>query len=394
MIHRHDRAIRFASTTRHHRGVFIDVASSLSSKRPVSRPIQALISRQAIARNLAVVRRHAPRSRVWAVLKADAYGHGLARVAAADSPALRDADGIAVLETETAEQVRDLGWRGPILLLEGCFDAGDLARAERLAITVGVHSDEQIAMIAASRADRPIDVYLKMNTGMNRLGFSPARFREAHARLGEIGRVGTVTVMTHFANSDEPDGIVEQLARFDKGARGVPGERSLANSAAILAHPESHADWVRPGIMLYGASPFASGTGADVGLAPAMTLRSELIAVQELASGDSVGYGHRFTADRAMRIGVVACGYADGYPRVAPNGTPIAVDGVLTRTVGRVSMDMLTVDLGPVPHAHVGSAVELWGSQVSVDDVARCAKTVGYELLCAVAPRVNVVTAD
>lgn len=364
----------------------------------MSRPIRALISRQAIARNIAVVRSHAPRSRVWAVLKADAYGHGLGRVVAADSPALRDADGIAVLETETAQAVRDLGWRGPILLLEGCFDAGDLERAHRLSITVGVHSDEQIAMIAAStsagRDDRPIDVYLKMNTGMNRLGFSPHRYRDAHARLRGTGRVGAITVMTHFANSDEADGVALQVARFEEGSRGLPGERSLANSSAILAHPASHADWVRPGIMLYGASPFATGDGASLGLSPAMRLTSELIAVQDLAVGDSVGYGHRFTADRAMRIGVVACGYADGYPRIAQNGTPIAVDGVVTRTVGRVSMDMLTVDLGPVPDAHVGSSVELWGGQVSVDEVARSARTVGYELLCAVAPRVVIETVD
>ena len=360
----------------------------------MSRPIQASISRRAIARNLAIVREKAPRARAWAVLKADAYGHGLARVMAADSPALQEADGVAVLETETAANVRACGWGGPILLLEGCFDTRDLDQADRLGLTVAVHSDEQIAMIGASRAERPIDVYLKMNTGMNRLGFAPSRYRDAHARLKATGRVGAITVMTHFANSDEPDGIHEQLARFDEGAAGLPGDRSLANSAAILAHPESHADWVRPGIMLYGASPFSSGTGSDLGLSPAMELTSELIAVQDLAVGDSIGYGHRFTADRAMRIGVVACGYADGYPRVAPNGTPIAIDGVVTRTVGRVSMDMLTVDLGPVPAAHVGSRVELWGSTVSVDEVARSAKTVGYELLCAVAPRVHVVTAD
>ena len=360
----------------------------------MSRPIRALISRLAIASNIAVVRAHASRSRVWAVLKADAYGHGLARVAGPDSPALRDADGIAVLETETADFVRELGWRGPLLLLEGCFDMGDLERAFRLGVTVAVHCDEQIAMIDASRADRPLDVYLKMNTGMNRLGYAPSQYGDAYARLRATGRVGAITLMTHFANSDEPDGVAAQLARFEDGTRGLGGERSLANSAAILAHPASHADWVRPGVMLYGASPFASGSGSGLGLVPAMRFTSQLIAVQDLASGDSVGYGHRFTADRAMRIGVVACGYADGYPRVAPNGTPIAVDGALTRTVGRVSMDMLTVDLGPVPGAHIGSGVELWGAQVPVDDVARSARTVGYELLCAIAPRVAIETID
>ena len=360
----------------------------------MSRPIQALISRRAIADNLDVVRRAAPGARVWAVLKADAYGHGLARIAGKDSPSLARADGIAILETETAERLRDLGWRGPILLLEGCFDAADLDAAVRLGVTVAVHDDEQIEMIEAARGATPLPVYLKMNTGMNRLGFAPARFRAAHERLAASGKVGTITSTTHFANADRADGIVDQMAAFERGAAGIAGPRSLANSAAILVHPEAHRDWVRPGIMLYGASPFAHRSAADCGLRPAMTLRSRLIAIQDLQAGDAIGYGHRHVAERAMRIGVVACGYADGYPRVAPSGTPAAVDGIATRLVGRVSMDMLTVDLTPVPGAGIGSVVELWGALVPVDDVAQAAGTVGYELLCALAPRVPTVTVD
>ncbi len=360
----------------------------------MSRPIQALLSRQAIADNIDVVRRHAPTSRVWAVLKADAYGHGLERTVAGDSPALARADGIAILETETAASLRELGWRKPILLLEGCFEPADLAAAARLDVTIGVHDDEQIAMIEAARVDRPLSIYLKMNSGMNRLGFVPDRYRDAHARLRAIRSVGTITLTTHFANADRPEGCMEQLAAFERGAAGLDGPRSLANSAAILAHPETHHDWVRPGIMIYGASPFATRGAAEFGLRPAMTLASELIAVQHLEAGDAVGYGHRYVAERAMRIGVVACGYADGYPRVAPSGTPVAVDGIRTRVVGRVSMDMLTVDLTPVPEARVGSPVELWGRVVPVDEVAQAAGTVGYELLCALAPRVPKRTID
>lgn len=360
----------------------------------MSRPIRARVSRLAIAHNIDVVRRTAPGTRVWAVLKADAYGHGLVRAFADDSPAFAHADGIAILDTDTAARLRELGWTRPLLLLEGCFDAADLDEAARLDVTVTVHHDEQLAMLDAARFDRPVPVYLKMNTGMNRLGFAPSRFRAAHERLRACPRVGAITLTTHFANADRPDGIVDALVAFERGAAGLSGERSLANSAAILAHPETHHDWVRPGIMIYGASPFATRSAAEFGLRPAMTLESTLIAVQQLQSGQSVGYGHRFTAERDMRIGIVACGYADGYPRVAPNGTPIVVDGVRTRIVGRVSMDMLTVDLTPVPMAEVGSPVELWGAQVAVDEVAQAAGTVGYELLCAVAPRVPVQTVD
>jgi alanine racemase len=377
------------------------VSSRSSRHRPpppristVSRPVRALVSRRAIAANIAVVRRFAPASRVWAVLKADAYGHGLARVASRDSPALADADGIAILETETAAQLRELGWQKPILLLEGCFDAADLARAVAHDVTVSVHHDEQVAMIAAARPARPIDVYLKMNSGMNRLGYTPDRYRDAYARLRGIAQVGEITLATHFANADRADGVADQLAAFERGAAGLDAPRSLANSAAVIVHPATHGAWVRPGVMIYGASPFAARPAAEFGLKPAMRLESALIATQDLQPGDPAGYGHRWVAEFAMRLGVVACGYADGYPRVAPPGTPVAVGGVRTRIVGRVSMDMLTVDLTPVPGATVGTPVELWGEQIPVDEVAQAAGTVGYELMCAVAPRVPFTVVD
>lgn len=328
------------------------------------------------------------------MLKADAYGHGLVRIAGDGSPALAAADGVAVLEVESAQVMRDLGWTGPILLLEGCFDTADLEAAIALGVTITVHHDEQIAMIEATRSDVALSVYLKMDSGMHRLGFASSCFRVAHERLRASGKVGAITLTTHFANADRDDGIVDQLADFERGAAGLAGPRSLANSAAVLLHPETHRDWVRPGIMLYGASPFAMRSAAEFGLEPGMRLHSGLIAIQHLQAGQSIGYGHRFTAEHDMRVGVVACGYADGYPRVAPAGTPVAVDDLVTRLVGRVSMDMLTVDLTPVPSARVGSPVELWGTRVPVDDVAQAAGTVGYELLCALAPRVPVVTVD
>jgi alanine racemase len=243
-----------------------------------------------------------------------------------------------------------------------------------------------------------LDLHLKMNTGMNRLGFLPAEFAAAHARLRAIPCVGEITLMTHFANADAASHpllpLREQVRRFEQGAAGLPGPRSLSNSAGVLHERELDGllrnDWVRPGIMLYGGTP--GGLPAEeFGLRPTMTLASEIIGVQELVAGDCVGYGSRFQADAPMRVGVVACGYADGYPRHAPLGTPILVDGVRTRLVGRVSMDMLTVDLSGIPRAAVGSKVVLWGRGMPIDEVAEAAGTIGYELMCALAPRVAVV---
>ena len=358
------------------------------------RPIVARVSRRAIAHNLAIVRSLAPRSAIWGVVKADAYGHGLMRTTSGASNAFANADGLALLDAGEAVALREAGWTRPILLLEGPFVFGDCELAARFGLTIVVHDDAQITMLERGRFDRTIDVYLKMNSGMNRLGFTPGRYAKAYRRLAHLHRVATITLMTHFANSDRDEGVAAEMECFERGARALTAPRSLANSAAILAHPATHADWVRPGIMLYGASPFATRSAAEFGLVAAMTLQSEIIATQTLAAGDVVGYGHRYTADRAMRIGVVACGYADGYPRVAPNGTPVLVGGVRTRLVGRVSMDMLTVELTPTPFADVGTPVELWGVALPVDEIAQAAGTVGYELLCALAPRVPVTLQD
>lgn len=358
------------------------------------RPIEALIHLDALAHNLRRVRRAAPDAKVWAVVKADAYGHGIERV----YRALQGADGFALLDLAEAERVRALGWRGPILLLEGCFEARDLELCSRLNLWHVVHRDEQIDWLAAHKTTWPHRVFLKLNSGMNRLGFKPAAFRAAWMRLSGLTQVDEITLMTHFSDADGERGIEHQLQAFAHATEGLPGERSLANSAATLRHaatrPEVRGDWVRPGIAVYGASPdHPAHDIAHWDLRPTMTLRARLIGVQQLQAGDTVGYGSTFRADAPMRVGVVACGYADGYPRHAGTGTPVLVEGVRTRLVGRVSMDMLTVDLGPVPHAQVGSEVTLWGrgprdTTLPIDEVAQAAGTIGYELMCALARRV------
>lgn len=340
--------------------------------------------------NLAVAKALAPDSKVWAVVKANAYGHGLAR----GMSAFAAADGLALIEVDAAVRLREMGWKKPVLLLEGFFTATDLPICAEHGINVAVHSNEQIDMIEKARLASPIDVHLKMNSGMNRLGFRPDVYHAAHARLSAISTVRNITLMTHFANADDALNaelpLSEQLGRFCRAAEGLSCERSVSNSAAVLYHPEVRSDWVRPGIMLYGATP-GGKTAAECGLKPAMSLESEIIGIQRLARGEAVGYGSRFIADKPMTVGVVACGYADGYPRHAPNGTPIMVEGLKTRLVGRVSMDMITVDLTEIPDARLGSKVELWGNALPIDEVANAAGTLGYELMCALAPRVRVI---
>jgi len=357
----------------------------------VPRPIEALVHADALAHNLSRARMLAPDARVWAVVKANAYGHGIERA----FDGLRGADGFALLDLSEAERVRDLGWRGPILLLEGAFEARDLELCSRLNLWHVVHCTEQIDWLAAHKTHQPHRVFLKMNSGMNRLGFTPTAYRSAWTRLNALPQVDEISLMTHFSDADGPRGVTMQVEAFEWATQDLPGERSLANSAAILRHGLKN-DWVRAGIMSYGSAPdFPEHDIRHWQLRPTMTLRSRLIAVQQLKAGDTVGYGSSYTAREAQRIGIVACGYADGYPRHAGTDTPLLVDGVRTGTVGRVSMDMLAVDLAPVPAAGVGSEVTLWGRGpggqiLSIDDVAHAAGTIGYELMCAVAPRVPI----
>jgi len=358
------------------------------------RPIEARIHTDALAHNIARARRAAPDAKVWAVVKANAYGHGIERAYAG----LQGADGFALLDIAEAERVRALGWRGPILLLEGCFDARDLETCSRLDLWHTVHREAQIDWLAAHKTQRAHQVFLKLNSGMNRLGFSTAAYRAAWLRLSGLTQVDSITLMTHFSDADGARGVDQATAAFEAATHDLPGERSLSNSAATLRFAGESAavrgDWVRPGIMSYGSSPdFPVHDIAHWDLQPTMTLQAEIISIQDLQPGHTVGYGSSFTADRPMRIGVAACGYADGYPRLAPSGTPVLVDGVRTRMVGRVSMDMVTVDLTPVPEARVGSVVTLWGrgpggSVLAIDEVAHASGTVGYELMCALAQRV------
>jgi alanine racemase len=359
----------------------------------MTRPIHATIHAAALRHNLARVRAAAPGARTWAVVKADAYGHGIERV----HDSLRDADGFAVLDLHAAERVRALGWRGPILLLEGAFGPRDLELCSRLALWHTVHCSEQIDWLARHKTREPQRVFLKLNSGMNRLGFAPELFGAAHARLQALPQVDEISLMTHFSDADGPQGIAAQCAVFQRVTQGLPGERSLCNSAAALRHGAqalARGDWVRPGIALYGSSPdYPEHDAAHWDLRPAMTLSTRLIAVQRLQAGQSVGYGSTFTAPRPMRIGIAACGYADGYPRAAPTGTPALVDGARVGTIGRVSMDMLALDLTAVPQAGPGSEVTLWGQSasgaiLSIDEVAASAGAIGYELMCALAPRV------
>lgn len=354
------------------------------------RPLIATIDVSALTHNLKVAKSCAPNSKTWAIVKANAYGHGLARA----MRGFAASDGLGLVEIDGAAHLREMGWQKPLLLLEGFFDPSDLKFAAQLQLETVIHNQQQIDMLRTTPIAAPLDIYLKLNSGMNRLGFAPDQFRAAYAQLRALPSVRQIRFMTHFANADDAANsalpMAQQMRCFRTATAGLEGEHSLANSAADLLHSDVAADWVRPGVMLYGGSP-GGNTAVEFGLLPAMTLTSEVIGIQHINVGDAVGYGSLFIAQQPLTVGVVACGYADGYPRHAPNGTPIMVDGVRTRIIGRVSMDLLTVDLTPIPNAHIGSKVILWGDGLPIDEVAQSAGTIGYELMCALAPRVAII---
>jgi len=349
------------------------------------RPIRAIIDLAALRHNFAIARQHAGRARLWAVVKANAYGHGLQRVVRA---LCEVADGFALIELERAIALREAGLTKPILMLEGCYSADEVPLFIRHRLIPAIHRREQLDWLLAADWPAGLPVYLKLNTGMNRLGFDASGLAAAKSAL-TARHIGCV-LMTHFADADGPRGIDWQLERFRAMTSGMDEETSLGNSATIPSFAEHIGDWGRPGIMLYGGSPFAEVSAAELGLKPVMTLQSEIVAVQELAAGESVGYGCTFTAERPMRVGVVACGYADGYPRHAGTGTPVLVAGRRTRTLGRVSMDKLCVDLTGSA-CGVGDTVTLWGEGLSADEVAAAAGTISYELFCALSSRVPVI---
>lgn len=351
------------------------------------RPIHATISAGALAHNLTVARRHAAGAKIWAVIKANAYGHGVERAARA----LAGADGFAVLDFQEAARLRAAGVSKPILMLEGFFQPVDLAPLGKYRLTPVIHHPEQVEMLKRSKLEGDLDVYLKVNSGMNRLGFGVEGLRPAYNALRMHQQVKTLTMMTHFADADGPSGVRAQLDWFNEMIQPFEfQQRSLANSATLLRFPEARGDWARPGIMLYGCSPFADQSAEQLGLKPVMTLTSEIIATQHLQPGERVGYGFGFEAVGEMTIGIVACGYADGYPRHATTGTPVLVNGRRTRIVGRVSMDMISVDISDIPDAYIGSRVTLWGEGLSADEVGAAAGTLSYELLTKLTARVPV----
>lgn len=357
----------------------------------MSRPTRALIEPEALRHNLARLREATPDARVMAALKANAYGHGLRRVARA----LDATDAFAVATVDEARVLRGMGVKHPIVLLEGIYSPRDLQVARELDLELVVHHRFQVEALEADRG-RPLRVWLKLDTGMHRLGVAADEAAELHGRLEACPQAQCpVNLMSHLACAEETDNPMtrRQRERFDEFTRGWDGERSLANSAGVLHWPETHYDWVRAGGMLYGVLTESERTAADYGLEPAMVLESRLIAVNGLQAGDTVGYGASWRAPEAMPFGVVAIGYGDGYPRHAPTGTPISVNGVLTQTLGRVAMDMVAVDLRPCADAKVGDRVVLWGEDVPCETVARHAGTIGYELTSGLTSRVPLVTA-
>jgi alanine racemase len=353
----------------------------------MSRPLVAITHIAAMQGNLAVAKSAVPAAKTWAVVKADAYGHGIEHV----TRAFQAADGLSLIEFDRAARLRELGWQKPIMMMQGMYDVADIESLVRDDLQPVIHHVDQCRMLESTPVSRPLAVHLKINTGMNRLGFMPSQVSEIYQRLKSLSSVRSVSLMTHFANADSngtrPD-VAAQIDAFQRATAGLDAEISLSNSAATLLQPQIRSDWIRPGVMLYGGAPGVQ-SALSLGLQPAMTLKSRVIATQSLRAGDSVGYGSLFIADRSMRIGIVACGYADGYPRLASTGTPILIDGVRTRILGRVSMDMLNIDLSPLPTADVGSEVTLWGQGLPIDEVAAHAGTIGYELMCGVAPRVR-----
>ncbi|MDH4559305.1 alanine racemase [Pseudomonas sp. BN417] len=351
------------------------------------RPLIAAVDLSAIRHNYAVAKRCAPGRQAFAVVKANAYGHGVREVV---SSLHGEADGYAVACLEEAAEVRALDDQARVLLLEGCFEPAEYQLAAQLGLDLVVQGQEQAEALLAAGLARPLNVWLKLDSGMHRLGFTADDLRRWHGRLRDAAQVAELNLISHFACADLRGHELNeaQLEAFLDLLTLDFDQRSLANSAAILTIPAAHMDWLRPGIMLYGASPFADLSAAELGLKPAMSLSAQLIAVREIAAGECVGYGATWEAARPSRIGTVSCGYADGYPRHAPSGTPVVVNGRRVPLVGRVSMDMLAVDLSDMPQARVGDPVELWGAQLPVDELAQACGTIGYELLTKVTARV------
>ena len=352
----------------------------------MTRPARVRIDLAALQHNFHCVQQAAPGSQVMAIVKANGYGHGLVDVARA----LPAADAFGVATLDEAISLREAGFDRRIVLLEGFFGADDLPLVSGYRLDVVLHHASQIELLEKVPPGRALDVWLKIDTGMNRLGFAPPEVPAAIDRLSRLGCIGSLRLMSHLACADDPDRdyTSRQLEHFTEATRGLQGERSLANSAGLLAWPDTRMDWVRPGIMLYGGSPLLNRTAAELGLRPVMTLATRLIAVNRHQAGAAVGYGGEWVCPEAMNVGVAAIGYGDGYPRHAPGGMPVLVNGERAPIIGRVSMDMICIDLRSQPDTHIGDEVVLWGEGLPVDEVAAHAGTIAYEILCSVNNRV------
>ena len=350
------------------------------------RNTQVTIDADAIRHNLARVREWAPQSKVMAVVKADAYGHRLDL----SVPALADADLLAVATLEEARAIRRLGITQGIVLLEGVSHSGDLMVVAELGLELVVHHEHQLQMLEAFGQSPAKRIWIKIDSGMHRLGFAPAAAPSVFQRIEALSGLQAIDWISHFASADSSAEVTQaQMARFDQAVGHFPGAQCLANSAAIIQTPESHRDWVRAGIVLYGISPLAKTSGAELGLKPAMTVQSELIAINDVSAGESIGYGGRFVAATDLVVGVVAIGYGDGYPRAMRDGAPVLLNGTRCPLVGRVSMDMITIDLSSAENPRIGDLVTLWGDELSVEEVAHWADTIPYELVCRMTRRVR-----
>jgi alanine racemase len=357
----------------------------------VSRAARATVHLSALRENLRRVRELAPHSRVLAVVKADGYGHGLERVARE----LSGADAFGVASIADGQRIRATGLSNRTVVLSGIDEPDDIGQMRRLGLDSVIHHESQLRWLEAERpaaGEPPLRVWLKVDTGMHRLGFMPAAVPDAEARLRACAGVDPqLVLMTHFANSDVFDDPVssQQIERF--ASLAPDGERSLANSAALLGFPSAHAEWVRVGGLLYGISVVAGRSGADFGFHAAMSLSTRLIAINRIARGERIGYGGSWQCPEDMDVGVAAIGYGDGYPRQAPAGTPVLIAGRRAPIIGRVSMDLVTIDLRGHPDARVGDAVQLWGPALPVEVVAGAAGTIGYELVCGMTRRVDFI---
>jgi len=355
----------------------------------MSRPTYMMIDLNALRHNLKRVRDYAPKQSIIAMVKANAYGHGIVRVA----KALATADAFGVASLEEGVILREAGITQPIILMEGLFNSDEILEAAKHHFTLVVHHQPHVEMLSTVKVDKPFPIWLKINTGMYRLGFDPKEVNTVYEQLMAFESVQQpIGLMTHFAeaDTDNTQSVMEQIRVFKQVTAHYQGPKSLANSAAIITNAASHGDWVRPGLMLYGASPFKNKTGEDHQLKSVMTLSSKIIAINKVRRGGKVGYGGSWTAEEDMLVGVVGVGYGDGYPQFAMNGTPVLVNNKACKLVGRVSMDMLTVDLRNSVNAKIGDPVVLWGEGLPVEHVAQCSNTSPYEILTRMTPRPKV----